>query len=343
MPTVTNTIIQAHALAAQSKGVTVEPLMLEYGLQPEAILAGQGRSDSLAFGRWLGEQWRSMDDETGGFSTQRMKAGTFAMANHAILGAGTLRRALQRSAQFYGLVSEALVIRFTETHELARLEVALTDRSPLDRRVFIDSLLIIWWRWFSWLVDTPLQLERVELGFVAPPYGDEYPQIYGCQPVCEQTTSAFYLNAAYLDLPVQRTEEQLTEFLSQAPAFLLTHYRRHDQLAQQLRHLFSTHEHPAALDQTAAATLLNLSASTLRRCLREEGTGFQRLKDQWRKTRAIYLLKSTDASLHHIAQTLGFSEASAFHRAFQSWTGENPGAVRQRSIQGTVDRIYQKN
>lgn len=330
MPTVPNTIIQAHACAALFAGVSVESLLTVHGLNVTEVLAGEGRSDSLAFGRWLGDLWRQMDDESGGFSQQRMKAGTFAMANHAILGAGTLRRALQRSAQFYGLVSEAVVIEFTEANGLARLEVRLTDHSPLDRRVFIDSLLIIWWRWFSWLVDTPLQLERVELGFAAPPYGDEYPMIYGCQPGCEQTANAFYFNAAYLDLPIQRTQGQLADFLAQAPAILLTHYRRHDQLAQQVRHLFSTHESPAELDQTATAALLGLSASTLRRRLREEGTGFQRLKDQWRKTRAIYLLKSTDASLQQIAQALGFSEASAFHRAFQGWTGENPGVIRQQ-------------
>lgn len=323
-----------------AKGVAVEPLLLAQGLNPTEVLSGRGRSDSLAFGQWLGQLWQGMDDESGGFSQQRMKAGTFAMANHAVLSAGTLRRAFQRSAQFYRLVSEAVVIEFTESTGLAKLEVRLTDNSTLDRRVFIDSLLIIWWRWFSWLADTPLQLERVELGFKTPPYGDEYPLIYGCKPECERGANAFIINTAYLDLPIQRTEEELADFLGQAPAILLTQYRRHDQLAQQVKHLFSTHDNPANLDQTTVAALLNVSASTLRRRLRAEGTGFQCLKDQWRKTRAIHLLKSTDASLQQIAQALGFSEASAFHRAFYSWTGDSPGLVRQQS-RSRSDRIHQ--
>mgnify|MGYP006207581605 CR=1 FL=1 len=76
------------------------------------------------------------------------------------------------------------------------------------------------------------------------------------------------------------------------------------------------------------AQLDGVSPQTLRRHLREEGTSFQALKDELRRDIAIYHLGRADLSLLEIAEQLGFSEPSAFHRAFKKWTGLTPGAYR---------------
>ena len=44
---------------------------------------------------------------------------------------------------------------------------------------------------------------------------------------------------------------------------------------------------------------------------------------------AIGLLADSQASLADIAAALGYSEASAFHRAFRNWTGSRPGEYRR--------------
>jgi AraC-like DNA-binding protein len=55
---------------------------------------------------------------------------------------------------------------------------------------------------------------------------------------------------------------------------------------------------------------------------------FSGLKDELRRDIAIYHLGRADLSLQEIAEQLGFSEPSAFHRAFKKWTGLTPGAYR---------------
>ena len=47
-----------------------------------------------------------------------------------------------------------------------------------------------------------------------------------------------------------------------------------------------------------------------------------------RRDAAIITLARGDESLNDLAQRLGFSEPSAFHRAFRRWTGSAPGAYR---------------
>jgi AraC-like DNA-binding protein len=73
-----------------------------------------------------------------------------------------------------------------------------------------------------------------------------------------------------------------------------------------------------------------MTPQTLRRRLREEGQGFQSLKDHLRRDAAIEYLARPDMTLLDIADQLGFSEASTFHRAFKKWTGVAPGEYRQR-------------
>lgn len=329
MSTVPNSIIAAHARAAQTRGANVEALLHRFNLEPDAVFTEQGRSDIQAFGQWLGTLWQAMGDESGGFCRQPMKTGTFAMANYAVASAGTLRKGLIRSGQFYDIIGDCLSVSLHEEGQEGRVVIQLREPSDLDRRVFYDSLLIIWLRWSSWLVDTPLLPERVHLPFEWPPYRDEYEAMYGCPVYANQPECALVFDRDYLDLTINRTPDQMAEFLAQAPSNLLTQYRRDRSLAQQVRGILNASRNPLTLDQNHVAERLAVSPATLRRRLQSEGTRFQALKDQWRRGRAVFLLKTTDWPLQRIALELGFSEASAFHRAFKRWTRINPGDYRQ--------------
>jgi AraC-like DNA-binding protein len=68
----------------------------------------------------------------------------------------------------------------------------------------------------------------------------------------------------------------------------------------------------------------------MRRRLHEEGATYQGIKDQLRRDLAIGYLSHSDRSVMDIALELGFSERSAFHRAFRKWTGASPGEFRRR-------------
>jgi len=61
-----------------------------------------------------------------------------------------------------------------------------------------------------------------------------------------------------------------------------------------------------------------------------EHTSFQRVRDTLRRDVAVSALARGDASIEALSERLGFSEPSAFHRAFRRWTGATP-----RSYQGS--------
>jgi len=75
---------------------------------------------------------------------------------------------------------------------------------------------------------------------------------------------------------------------------------------------------------------LGLPARTLQRRLKSEGTTFARKTDEVRRLLAERYLGDRRASVSEVAFLLGFSDVSAFHRAFVRWTGQTPKAFRNQ-------------
>jgi AraC-like DNA-binding protein len=79
----------------------------------------------------------------------------------------------------------------------------------------------------------------------------------------------------------------------------------------------------------AIATRLDITPRTLARRLRAEGTSFQEIRDDVRRKLAESYLRKTAMPAADIALALGFSDATAFSRAFRRWTGVSP--IRYRT------------
>lgn len=74
-----------------------------------------------------------------------------------------------------------------------------------------------------------------------------------------------------------------------------------------------------------------LSPRTLQRRLNEYGVDFKKLTDDTRRRFAMKYLKDRNNTLTQIAFLLGYSEVSAFNRAFKRWTGSTPLKYRKES------------
>ena len=77
------------------------------------------------------------------------------------------------------------------------------------------------------------------------------------------------------------------------------------------------------------AAKLNISARNLRRRLADRNLNFRNLVDDLRHELAKRYMEDPTLDLEDIAFLLGFSEQSAFQRAFRRWTGETPGRLRR--------------
>ncbi len=86
--------------------------------------------------------------------------------------------------------------------------------------------------------------------------------------------------------------------------------------------------HTGNVSMELAAQRLGFSRSTLHRRLKQDGETFEDILDNLRKRMAIDYLDSRKVSVNEAAYLTGFSEPSAFSRAFRRWTGTSPGRYR---------------
>ena len=78
---------------------------------------------------------------------------------------------------------------------------------------------------------------------------------------------------------------------------------------------------------------LGLTKRTLQRRLAAEGTRFSDLLADVRRERALELMRLEYMRYDEIASRLGFADASAFSRAFKTWTGHSPRDYRSASAE----------
>jgi AraC-like DNA-binding protein len=107
-------------------------------------------------------------------------------------------------------------------------------------------------------------------------------------------------------------------------------YRRDREMVRRVRELLGK-ELAAAPRLESCARALEVSERTLHRRLAEEGSSFRAIREELRRTRALAMVETTRKRIADIAAELGYSEPSAFFRAFHAWTGEAPSARRRRA------------
>ncbi len=123
-----------------------------------------------------------------------------------------------------------------------------------------------------------------------------------------------------------RGTRQALESMLEGKLLLLHSY---NQVAVRVRRLLSGYvEHGNYPEAAEIADILALSTRTLSRRLSEEGCTLSKLIEEVRMERAETLLISTQLPLFSIAEQLGYSDLSAFSRAFKRVKKQSPSQLR---------------
>ena len=324
--TIPSHFVRAALRGAQRQGRDCLDILRQAGIQPALLEEPRARVDAEQFALLIKLLWEALDDEYMGFGPQASKRGTFAMMCHASIHCRTLEKALRRGILFYNLFPQSPGLHLQREGDWVRLSV---DNSGLwDPDHFLtESLLVIWHRLGSWLIGQRIRLEEATFTYPAPEHLESYDLMFPCTRRFSAGSTSLLFHTRYRDMPLLQDERTLRQFLQHSPADLLARPDGGDNLPSQIRRLLGRdcNHWP---DLEALAHQLNTSPQTLRRHLREQGSSFQELKDQLRRDLAIYHLGRHELPIQDIAEQLGFSEPSAFHRAFKKWTGLTPGAYR---------------
>ena len=151
-----------------------------------------------------------------------------------------------------------------------------------------------------------------------------YQQCFSCPIVFDAKTIAIHMPLQLMNLPINSRDPFLVKLLEQQAEALMTALPRQDSLLQALQQ----HILAALQDETpelkTMATRMAMSERSLYRYLSDRGLRYKTVLNALRYELAKNYLKDAQLSLPEIALMLGYSEQSAFSRAFKAWSGESP-------------------
>ncbi len=315
---------------AERRGVDTAPLLQRAGISPALMAAPLARVSQEQYARLLRVVQLALRDEFWGLCSRPLPLGSFAQCCRLLIHTPTLADALRMGFRYFHGVLPDFVARLGVSDAVASVRIVTRLPSAPTLLYAERSFLFFTFGLASWLSARRIPLLGVDYSGAAPHNLAETARVFQARVRHGQPHFGLSFDARWLQLPMVQNTQSLREFLQQAPANLLVKYRDKTSVTERIRRLLHSQLRGEMPSLDDVGRVLGMTPQTLRRRLGEEGQGFQSLKDHLRRDAAIEYLARPDMTLLDIADQLGFSEASTFHRAFKKWTGVAPGEYRQR-------------
>ncbi len=164
-----------------------------------------------------------------------------------------------------------------------------------------------------------------------PKYVEIYQQHFRSPLKFNQTENAIVIEGNLGERPIPESFPYMNKILLEYAEKLLTRLEAGKQFQDDVKRIVSELLPKGIADIERVSGSLSMSRWTLNRKLKKEGTTFKDLLAELRKEFAVIYFENRALSLTEIAFLLGYSEYSAFHRAFKDWTGQTPREYRRKS------------
>ncbi len=314
---------------AASRGADRRHLRTIAGLAASGDVEPNGRVPLEAYIRVTREAKRLCDDPalaigyaaSGGFDHQSI-VGLIAYASSSI------RQAIEQINRFGRLATDLSVVgpdRFTLSQESDG--IWLTD-NRLDAPPFPECTETT----FIWLVNAPREAglgpycSLADVTHADPGTRSAFEAALGAPVRFGAPRNALRVSQEWLDYPIGRYPTYAFGVFSAHADRLLADLDAAQSLTGEIERLILPTLHTGRVTAEVVASRLNLSPQSLYRALRAEGTTFEEILAGLRHRFARGYLVERRASLKEIAYLLGYSDVSAFSRAFKRREGVSPGA-----------------
>lgn len=245
---------------------------------------------------------------------------------HMVWLSGTVRDALQRAARFYGAVSGRTRLTLEESVEgvaTLRQNVVGAARGRILTEFPFASLAL------RAREATGGQFTLLAVRFRhAGKATASYAEVFGAPVTFEAPADEVELAVSQLELPLASADPLTSAVLEARIERLTESAHGRGPISERARRAAASLGPEVSLALVARS--LGTSARSLRRSLEREGQSLRALVDGLRRERADELLGRGE-SVKEVAFALGFSEPSAFSRAYKRWTGRAPHTPRDSS------------
>jgi AraC-like DNA-binding protein len=264
----------------------------------------------------------------------------FAESDGLAATAPTVGAAFERQCTYWCWFDDSSALSIVREDEIVGLAIGMSDGSSASRvraqYGFADLYLGV-------RSATRVDFAPLRLDFSTPPPSDttELRRLFrDCELRFNQPRDCMWFSDADWLREVQHRRCDLIKMLELRTGALRSSFEHVGPTAQEVRRIMAVGlGSTPPLQLYDVAKKVGMSPRTLQRRLNDEGMSFGELLDGVRRACAYQLLRDRTHSLAAIAYLLGFSEQSAFTRAFKRWTGMTPIQFRRDAYMPSSDPV----
>jgi AraC-like DNA-binding protein len=256
----------------------------------------------------------------------RFKPGHHGVLGHALLCAENWRDELRITGHYARI--RGFLLDFPIREEADTTIMSLHDILPLGpaHAMAVEELLSMFAARRS-PGGATVGPSEIYIDYAAPAHREQYEALYECPIHFSTDVFEFRIPNAVLDVPRAMSNVQMLRICEERCQAILERLGSGGQMADRVRGQLLA---ARGFGLDAVAKRMAMSARTLRRRLRDEGTSFRDVVGDVRKGLALDYLETSDLGLEEIATLLGYEDTANFNRAFRRWVGVAPARHRNR-------------
>lgn len=315
------------------RGVPVDGVCAAAGVDRRGIEVPDARIAASAMERlWAAAEALTGDPDLGLHSAEHYNPGALSIVGYVILSCRTAAQAMERLGRYAPLLNDGLQVRTVASDALTTCQFGAAEgvASYLQHapRQAIETLAAGIVLTLGRLAIRPPVPLRVTFRHAAPTSIAEHRRLLGDAVLFGQAENAVVYASANLASGLLSADPSLLEMFEGDARRRLAQLEVQGAVSGRVQSLLAARLKGEVPSLAQIAADLAMSERSVQRSLSEESTSYREIVDGVRKHLALAHLSRPGVSATDVAFLLGFSEPSAFTRAFRRWTGSSPSQFK---------------
>ena len=250
------------------------------------------------------------------------------LLSYIISTSSNIEQALLSSVRYSRLLDNFLICNLAIDDHHATYSIGYNESEVQQHWQDSDFILAITVTILRKILRDSIKINEIRFAHGKPDNEEEYREFFDCNLSYNSKFNEVILDSTLLNTTLINSDSYLHQILSHHAESVISDLPKLNDMAEKTKRYIIERLSQGLPSVEQVASRFKLTPRTLHRRLNDQGITYRSLLNDARKELATQYLATSQLSIGEIGYLLGYSEASAFQRAFKCWFGVTPTVYR---------------